>query len=157
MVRVNVFLTNCLVGIVFSPTLNIPAPVFSLFITEYDVVFDEIDEPPIVSSTVEDPPPYNAYNNVQNSPPTSHGNYHVGVSESQSHRRFPTSDPPIHASPQPPPSFPMRNQGYREQSQSYQQYQPQQYPYQQQMYSQQQPQSASRWNDTKEESNDLFG
>lgn len=30
------------VGIVFSPTLNIPAPVFSMFLTEFDAVFGEI-------------------------------------------------------------------------------------------------------------------
>ncbi len=29
------------VGIVFSPTLNIPAPVFSMFLTEFDAVFGE--------------------------------------------------------------------------------------------------------------------
>ncbi|KAI4191480.1 MAG: hypothetical protein L6R41_000014 [Letrouitia leprolyta] len=29
------------VGIVFSPTLNIPAPVFSMFLTEFDAIFSE--------------------------------------------------------------------------------------------------------------------
>lgn len=29
------------VGIVFAPTLNIPAPVFSIFLTEYDEIFDD--------------------------------------------------------------------------------------------------------------------
>ncbi|KAL6235138.1 hypothetical protein BDW75DRAFT_210322 [Aspergillus navahoensis] len=29
------------VGIVFAPTLNIPAPVFSLFLTDYDEIFDD--------------------------------------------------------------------------------------------------------------------
>lgn len=29
------------VGIVFSPTLNIPAPVFSMFLTEFDTIFGE--------------------------------------------------------------------------------------------------------------------
>lgn len=28
------------VGIVFSPTLNIPAPVFAMFLTEYDAIFE---------------------------------------------------------------------------------------------------------------------
>ncbi|KAL1959242.1 hypothetical protein VTO42DRAFT_2429 [Malbranchea cinnamomea] len=32
------------VGIVFAPTLNIPAPVFSMFLTEYDLIFG--DDPP---------------------------------------------------------------------------------------------------------------
>ncbi|KAH8693519.1 putative Rho GTPase activator [Talaromyces proteolyticus] len=33
------------VGIVFAPTLNMPAPVFSLFLTEYDSIFGELSEP----------------------------------------------------------------------------------------------------------------
>ena len=33
------------VGIVFAPTLNIPAPVFSLFLTEYDEIFNDAQEP----------------------------------------------------------------------------------------------------------------
>ncbi|KAL8788847.1 MAG: hypothetical protein Q9195_007110 [Heterodermia aff. obscurata] len=32
------------VGIVFSPTLNIPAPVFAMFLTEFDAVFGDHDE-----------------------------------------------------------------------------------------------------------------
>ncbi|KAL4900617.1 hypothetical protein BDW74DRAFT_182697 [Aspergillus multicolor] len=32
------------VGIVFAPTLNIPAPVFSMFLTDYDEIFDDIPE-----------------------------------------------------------------------------------------------------------------
>ncbi|KAL8706146.1 MAG: hypothetical protein Q9201_000781 [Fulgogasparrea decipioides] len=32
------------VGIVFSPTLNIPAPVFSMFLTEFDAIFGEGQE-----------------------------------------------------------------------------------------------------------------
>ncbi|KAL4801220.1 hypothetical protein BDV18DRAFT_87574 [Aspergillus unguis] len=32
------------VGIVFAPTLNIPAPVFSMFLTEYDDIFDDIPD-----------------------------------------------------------------------------------------------------------------
>lgn len=44
------------VGIVFSPTLNIPAPVFAMFLTEFDAVFGEEPEntsatPPEVSVT----------------------------------------------------------------------------------------------------------
>ena len=47
------------VGIVFSPTLNIPAPVFALFLQQYDGIFGQ--EPdnhdrPIVEVTVEAPP-----------------------------------------------------------------------------------------------------
>lgn len=30
------------VGIVFAPTLNIPAPVFSMFLTDFESIFDEI-------------------------------------------------------------------------------------------------------------------
>jgi RalA-binding protein 1 len=47
------------VGIVFSPTLNIPAPVFALFLQQYDGIFgqepDNHDRPP-VEVTVEAPP-----------------------------------------------------------------------------------------------------
>ena len=32
------------VGIVFSPTLNIPAPVFSIFLTEFDVIFGRMPD-----------------------------------------------------------------------------------------------------------------
>ncbi len=44
------------VGIVFSPTLNIPAPVFSMFLTDFDAIFGEEPEaaptpPPEVSVT----------------------------------------------------------------------------------------------------------
>ena len=44
------------VGIVFSPTLNIPAPVFSMFLTEFDAIFGEEPDatptpPPEVSVT----------------------------------------------------------------------------------------------------------
>ncbi|KAL8924612.1 MAG: hypothetical protein Q9208_003927 [Pyrenodesmia sp. 3 TL-2023] len=35
------------VGIVFSPTLNIPAPVFAMFLTEFDAIFGEgLNQPP---------------------------------------------------------------------------------------------------------------
>ena len=37
------------VGIVFSPTLNIPAPVFAMFLTEFDAIFS--DEPDDDSAT----------------------------------------------------------------------------------------------------------
>ena len=44
------------VGIVFSPTLNIPAPVFSIFLTDFDAIFGDEPEatptpPPEVSVT----------------------------------------------------------------------------------------------------------
>jgi len=150
---------NRSVGIVFSPTLNIPAPVFSLFITEYDTVFDEPDDsqPNNSSNPTGDPPPYSAYNDTRASPPTSQPN-NLGVPESQSHRRFPSADHGVpRASPQPPPSFPMHPQGYQRQPQSYQQYPPQQYAYQHQVYPQYSAQPVARWNDRREESNDLFG
>jgi RalA-binding protein 1 len=147
-------LTYEIVGIVFSPTLNIPAPVFSLFITEYDLIFDEADEALANSSTTvsNEPPPYSAYNDSHSSPPTSHN--HLGVPENQSHRRLHSADQASRSS-QPPPSFPMHHQGYREQS--YQHYPPQTYSQQHQMYSQYNAQPVSRWNDLREEANDLFG
>jgi len=37
------------VGIVFSPTLNIPAPVFAMFLTDFDAVFGEEPEDPNVT------------------------------------------------------------------------------------------------------------
>lgn len=37
------------VGIVFAPTLNIPAPVFSMFLTDFDPIFGD-DPPPEVTS-----------------------------------------------------------------------------------------------------------
>jgi len=46
------------VGIVFAPTLNIPAPVFSMFLTEFDGIFttDPEDSPgPVVEVTVTAP------------------------------------------------------------------------------------------------------
>lgn len=42
------------VGIVFSPTLNIPAPVFSMFLQEYDSIFGPL-QPRISSTTLEMP------------------------------------------------------------------------------------------------------
>jgi RalA-binding protein 1 len=48
------------VGIVFSPTLNIPAPVFALFLQQYDGIFgeDPHDQPgsPVVEISVSAPP-----------------------------------------------------------------------------------------------------
>lgn len=43
------------VGIVFSPTLNIPAPVFSMFLQEYDSIFGPLMSDD-VSTTLEMPP-----------------------------------------------------------------------------------------------------
>jgi RalA-binding protein 1 len=118
-----IYFTDELVGIVFSPTLNIPAPVFSLFITEYEVVFDEPDDTPVTDTI---PPPYTTYNNTHDSSLVSHSN-HLNVQESTSHHRYHSPDPPHRGAP--PPSFPQQNQGYQEsvyrpqahQQQSYQQ------------------------------------
>jgi RalA-binding protein 1 len=41
------------VGIVFAPTLNIPAPVFSMFLTEFDSIFDDTLRQDVVSKSVE--------------------------------------------------------------------------------------------------------
>ncbi len=45
------------VGIVFAPTLNIPAPVFSMFLTDFDAIFGEEPEatttPPLEVSVTE--------------------------------------------------------------------------------------------------------
>lgn len=42
------------VGIVFSPTLNIPAPVFSMFLMEFEAIFDKpIDQESIRSTEIE--------------------------------------------------------------------------------------------------------
>lgn len=45
------------VGIVFAPTLNIPAPVFSMFLTDYDSIFDQSPElgGSAMESAVDDP------------------------------------------------------------------------------------------------------
>jgi RalA-binding protein 1 len=53
------------VGIVFAPTLNMPAPVFSLFLTEYDNIFGDLADhiktaglqmnPPILPEDVRSP------------------------------------------------------------------------------------------------------
>lgn len=41
------------VGIVFSPTLNIPAPIFSMFLTEFDAIFcEELEQASPVSTEV---------------------------------------------------------------------------------------------------------
>ncbi|QQK41756.1 Rho GTPase activator (Bem3), putative [Penicillium digitatum] len=39
------------VGIVFAPTLNIPAPVFSMFLTDYDSIFGDTESKPATSAT----------------------------------------------------------------------------------------------------------
>ena len=39
------------VGIVFSPTLNIPAPLFAMFLTDFDAIFDKTNERESVRST----------------------------------------------------------------------------------------------------------
>lgn len=151
------------VGIVFSPTLNIPAPVFSLFITEYEIVFDEPDEPPTTSTPPSAPESqsfvvYESNNNPL--PPTSKLNNHLSVQDTTSHRRYHSADPSIRP-PVPPSSFPMLNQGYHdsERPQGYQQphYQHQQ-SYQSQSY-QQYPSHQSgyhgKWDSPQDES-DLF-
>src|SRR5947207_15090063 len=118
------------VGIVFSPTLNIPAPVFSLFITEYEIVFDEPDDTPVTDTTLPaittEAPSYTAYNNNHDSPLVSHPNHHLNVRESTSHRRYHSADPPHRGAP--PPSFPMHNQGYQESAYRPQVHQQQSYP-----------------------------
>ncbi|RMZ82835.1 hypothetical protein DV737_g1910, partial [Chaetothyriales sp. CBS 132003] len=43
------------VGIVFSPTLNIPAPVFSMFLTEFDAIFDRRRSDDVRESLVSPP------------------------------------------------------------------------------------------------------
>lgn len=126
------YTTYELVGIVFSPTLNIPAPVFSLFITEYEVVFDEPDDTPVADTTppaiTTEAPSYATYNNNHDSPPVSLPNHHLNVKESTSHRRYPSADPPYRGAL--PPSFPLHNQGYRESVYRPQVHQQQSYPQQ---------------------------
>ena len=39
------------VGIVFAPTLNIPAPVFSMFLTDFESIFDELPESNNITTT----------------------------------------------------------------------------------------------------------
>lgn len=41
------------VGIVFSPTLNIPTPVFSMFLTEFDAIFGETPEDTLIMPSLE--------------------------------------------------------------------------------------------------------
>jgi len=129
-----------LVGIVFSPTLNIPAPVFSLFVTEYEVVFDEPDSTPDTNTppAASDPPPSYPYTDNQTALPVSHSNNHLTVQDHPSHRRKYSNEPSGRPSTSqgrpstsqgPPPSFPLHTQGYREGAY-------QQQPYQQQIYPQ---------------------
>ena len=168
----NLFPAKYQVGIVFSPTLNIPAPVFSLFITEYEVVFDEPDDIPETSTPPAAPEPalYNLHSETP--PPVTHPNHHLNVHEQHSHRRYHSADPPHRASAVPPASFPVYNRGYQEppqarqqaaQQQSYpqQSYQPsfQQQQQQQQYRNYLSPQPTyqqGRWANSREEA-DLFG
>jgi len=167
--------TNLLVGIVFSPTLNIPAPVFSLFITEYDFVFDDPDDetlttPPPPVQLAANPQSYVVYNGPDNSQSNLHPNHHLSPHDQPSQRRYHSADPPSR-SPQPPPSFPMPSQGYQE-SHSYrpsfhsqQSYPPQSF-YQQQSYQQAfqhhlQPRAPStyqqgRWASPREDTQDMY-
>jgi len=161
-----------LVGIVFSPTLNIPAPVFSLFITEYDFVFDDPDDETITTTPPLQPAPnpqsFVIYNGPDNSQSNLHPNHHLSPHDQPSQRRYHSADPPTR-SPQPPPSFPMPSQGYQESLS----YRPSFHPvqsYQQQLYYQQQlfqPQlqprappptyQQGRWNGPREDTQDMYG
>src|ERR1700735_2754098 len=91
---------NYAVGIVFSPTLNIPAPVFSLFITEFAVVFDDPDDTPITVTppAAQDAPSYESYN----SPPQP-------TSQPPTHRRNRSFDPARSTLVYPPPSSSHQN------------------------------------------------
>lgn len=159
-------------GIVFSPTLNIPAPVLALFITEYEVVFDEPDDTPVNESpvTVTAPPEaqsYNASNFIHEPTPVSHTNHHLNIHHDSSHRRNHSAEPQHRGTP--PASFPMLNQGYQESSHRPQAYHQQSYPqqtyqqsFQQQSYRPNVSSSLSsyeqgRWDNSREESSDLFG
>ncbi|KAL3417837.1 RhoGAP domain-containing protein [Phlyctema vagabunda] len=81
------------VGIVFSPTLNIPAPVFALFLQQYDGIFGE------------EPSPHDQFEVTVTAPPLS-------AEDIRSPRRQKFQDLPTpsyeHSSfpQQPPPSFP---------------------------------------------------
>lgn len=170
-ITTSAYFTNELVGIVFSPTLNIPAPVFSLFITEYEVVFDEPDDTPVTETppTVTPPEaqPYDSSNYIHEPAPVSHTNHHLNVHDPSSHRRYHSADPPHRGAP--PASFPMRNQGYQESANRPQVHQQHSYAQQkhQQSFQQQSyrpyfkpPQSSygqGRWDNSREESSDLFG
>jgi RalA-binding protein 1 len=121
---VNTFIrkvTNRTVGIVFSPTLNIPAPVFSLFVTEYETVFgdDEPDDPPPIQAK----PPATPEPQSRAANNTDHASH--SASNSQSNPLLSVRDPNPHRSrsaerqfrtmsSQPPPQFPLNNQGYQE-------------------------------------------
>jgi hypothetical protein len=161
-----------LVGIVFSPTLNIPAPVFSLFITEYEVVFDEPDSTPDSTTppAAVDPPSYIPPKDNLNATATPHSNTHLAVQDHPSHRRKysneaagrPSTSQGRPSTSQIPASFPMLNQGHRDAAYLQQPHQQQIYPqesyYQQsyQHYSAQQPVFPRQRTQDDEDTN-LFG
>jgi RalA-binding protein 1 len=138
-------LANYSVGIVFSPTLNIPAPVFSLFITEFAVVFDEPDDTPITVTppAAQDSPSYDSYN----SPPQP-------TSQPVTHRRNRSFDPVRSTLVYPPPSPFHPNHSSHLQPAFQQPYQQLSYP---QYQSQQSTYPQNRWDNPQEDSNDLFG
>jgi len=153
--------------------LNIPAPVLSLFITEYEVVFDEPNDTPMNETPATAPSPpeahsHNASNYIHEPTPISHANRHLNVHhDSSSHRRHHSAEPPQRRTP--PPSLPMLNQGYQESSHRPQAYHQQSYPqqtyqqsFQQQSYrpnvnSSQSSYGQGRWDNSREELSDLFG
>jgi RalA-binding protein 1 len=146
-------IANSSVGIVFSPTLNIPAPVFSLFITEYDVVFDEPDDPHV---DINPPVTQDGQSHTDDNHPkaTSHSHHHHG-SHDNNYRRYQSSESSARQQGQAPPSFPLHSQGYRV-HQPYPAYPPQasqQQNFPQQVYPQH---SNQRWDSSREESRDLF-
>src|SRR2546421_5898494 len=160
------------VGIVFSPTLNIPAPVFSLFITEYEVVFDEPDSTPDSTTppAAVDPPSYIPPNDNQKAMPATYSNTLLAVQDHPSHRRKysneasgrPSTSQGRPSTSQLPASFPMHNHGQRDATYLQQPHQPQIYPqqsyYQQsyQHYSAQQP-AFQRQRTQDDEDTSLFG
>lgn len=106
------------VGIVFAPTLNIPAPVFSMFLTEFDLIFG--DDPPgwLVERMDElknQPPPQSQQSQSQsnsNSQSQLHPGNH-GTDEIRSPRHQMFSDLP--ATPNPAyTSFPSSSGNKRE-------------------------------------------
>ena len=129
---ISIYFTYELVGIVFSPTLNIPAPVFSLFVTEYEVVFDEPDDTPVTDTAspaiTTEAASYTASNDTHDSPLVSQPNHHLNVQESSSRRRYHSADPAHRGAP--PSSFPLHNQGYQESAYRPQVHQQQSYPQQ---------------------------
>ena len=86
------------VGIVFAPTLNIPAPVFSMFLTEYDLIFG--DDPPswLVERMDElaNAPP--SASQQQLHPPGSHGPDDIRSPRHQMFTDLPTTPNPAYTS-----------------------------------------------------------